>query len=216
MRQLRRDELTEELVRLTPEMSVSGGCFSHWLARPATVSSDERVDHLERTRSDATSLCIQGLLGGVGLPRRSVGWQSTGSRKWPPGYVGSVSHKGTKVVAVLGACNLVTSVGVDIELRSGSRDLSAIPGLSRQSQAVFGQDIEDEVITFSVKEAAFKAAHWIVKQPMNFDEVTLLWQNSQGGRFFGVGQCHGVRFDIRCSLVVPRWIVSVALMLRRP
>ncbi len=216
MRQLRHDELAEELVRLTPEVSVNGGCFSHWLAKPATVSSDERADHLERARSDATSLCIQDLLEGSGLPRINVGWRSTGSRNWPTGYVGSVSHKGTKVVAVLGAGNVVSSVGVDIELRDGASDLAAIPGLSRPDEMIFGQEYDNEVIAFSVKEATFKAAHSIVKRPMGFDEIALIWENRQGNRFFGVGECHGMRFDVRCSLAIPRWIVSVALIPARP
>ena len=107
MKQLRPDSLSEELVRLAPEVSVNGGCFDHWLARPATLSSNERANHWEQARSDATSLCVQDLLEKEGLPRRNLGWQDTGNRKWPAGYVGSVSHKGTKVAAVLVASNLV-------------------------------------------------------------------------------------------------------------
>ena len=156
MKQLRPDSLSEELVRLAPEVSVNGGCFDHWLARPATLSSNERANHWEQARSDATSLCVQDLLEKEGLPGRNLGRQDTGNRKWPAGYVGSVSHKGTKVAAVLGASNLVTSVGIDIELRSGASDLSGIPGLSLEDGTVVGQEVESEVIVFSVKEALFK------------------------------------------------------------
>lgn len=214
IKQLRSDGLSEELVRLVPEVSVNGGCFGHWLARPTTLSPDERTNHWEQARSDATSLCIQDLLEKEGLPRRNLSWQDTGSRNWPAGYVGSVSHKGTKVAAVLGAANLVTSVGIDIELRSGAGELSGIPGLSLADGAVGDQEVESEVIIFSVKEAIFKAANSIVRREMDFDEVMLSWEKSQKHRYFGIGKCDEIRLDVRCSLAVPHWIVSAALILR--
>lgn len=101
MKQLRADGFSEELTRLVPEVSVSAGCFNHWLMQPGTLSSKERSNYFEQERSEATSLCVQELLKQAGLPRTILGWQGNGSRKWPTGYVGSVSHKGTKVAAVL-------------------------------------------------------------------------------------------------------------------
>ena len=114
---------------------------------------------------------------------------------------------------MLGASNLVTSVGVDIEMRMGGSELSGIPGLSLPDEAVVGQEVDSGVIVFSVKEATFKAANSIVERQMDFDEVILSWENERENWFFGIAQCGGMRFEVRCSLVVPRWIVSAALML---
>ena len=40
------------------------------------------------------------------------------------GYTGSVSHKGTKVVAALTRIGRVTSVGIDIEILDGGQELA--------------------------------------------------------------------------------------------
>ncbi len=48
----------------------------------------------------------------------------SGARDWPVGYTGSVSHKGTKVVAALTRIGRVTSVGIDIETLDGGWELA--------------------------------------------------------------------------------------------
>ena len=213
MRQLRSDGFSEELTRLVPEVSVSAGCFNHWLMQPGTLSSKERSKYFQQERSEATSLCVQELLKQEGLPRTILGWQDNGSRKWPTGYVGSVSHKGTKVAAVLAASNQLRSVGIDIELRSGSSELSGIPGLSVADGTTISQQVDSEVIVFSVKEAIFKAANLVARRQLDFDEVTLSWKDAHQNRFFGIGRYDGLTLDVRCSLSIPKWIVSAALML---
>ena len=210
---LRSDPLLDEVARLAPEFTVSGGCFRHWLSNPSAVSPSDRNQYLERARADAINLCLNSLLKKARLPSKHLNRQPSGARGWPSGYVGSISHKGTKVAAAIASTSIVRSIGIDIETRSGTDQLIAIPGLIGKHELPPELTVGGEVILFSTKEAIFKASSSVLARPLDFEDVSLSWTKISDGSLCGVGRCDEITFDVRCSTAVPSWIVSVALLL---
>ena len=80
----------------------------------------------------------------------------SGARDWPVGYTGSVSHKGTKVVAALTRIGRVTSVGVDIETLDGGWELAEDQIASDELSVDLG--LAGPVILLSAKEAVGNCA----------------------------------------------------------
>ena len=212
MKKLRSDLLTGELVRLVPEVRVNGGCFRHWLAAPAGLDRCDRALHFERIRREATTVCLRDLAEDEGLPIGSLTCRGTNARIWPPGYTGSLSHKGTKVVAALVAKGTVASIGIDIERSGGASELSGIPGLATADELITGKSVGNSIILLSVKEAVFKAAFPVVGQQIGFEEVTLSWKKTEQNQILGVAEYNDMAFDVRCSLSVQRWVGSIALL----
>ena len=212
MKDLRSDPIVDELQRLAPEISVKGGSFTHWLPPPGKVLQPHRAKLVERARLDATGKCLLALLANVGLPATVPYQQTSGERDWPVGYVGSVSHKGTKVAAALAPAGLVRSLGIDIETRDGAEDLSGISGLTAMSELPPDSGVAGSVILFSVKEAVFKALYPILGRQVGFEEVTVSWIDVHSSGWRGTARCNGVALNVRCSTAIPQWVASVALV----
>ena len=205
--ELRPDQLVEQLRGLVPDMAVAGGCFVHWLPDPSSVPISKRHIVWKLAQDEAVRLCLKGLLVTVGLPAIEPERLSTGSRQWPVGYIGSVSHKGTRVVAVLGRKENVDLVGVDIDDR---REVPLPAGI-RCERPPGASATPASAIVFSAKEAAFKALHPVVNQPLGFNDVVVHWSSSRPPLLLGTAHCRDHRLAIRCSLAVPSWIVSAAI-----
>ena len=210
---LQPDPLVDELQRLAPEISVHGGSFAHWLRPPAEVLPQKRGKLLERVRREATEKCLMNLLSSAGLPYSKLGRLASGARDWPTGHSGSVSHKGTKVVAALVPIDRVASVGIDIETRDGAEELLGISGLAGVDELPPGSEGEGSVVMFSVKEAIFKALHPVLGHPLGFDDVAVSWTEISPSELRGNAYNAGITLDVRCSAAIPAWVVSVALAL---
>ena len=65
----------------------------------------------------------------VGLRAIEPARLASGARKWPNGYTGSVSHKGTTVVAAIAPTDRMPSIGIDVEWLDAD-GAPAISGLS--------------------------------------------------------------------------------------
>lgn len=211
MMELQSDPIVDELRRLAPEVTVSGGSFAHWLPPPREVLPPHRAKLLEGAGRDATNQCLATLLASAGFRAIAPDRLASGERDWPAGHVGSVSHKGTKVAAALVPAGLVRSLGIDIETRDGAADLSGIDGLTAMSELPPSSGAAGPVILFSVKEAVFKALYPILGRRLRFDEVTVSWIDVCSSRWQGTARCGEVALDVRCSTAIPRWVVSVAL-----
>ena len=207
---LRRDPIVDELRRLMPEASVAGGSFAPWLPHPRDVASAERTGLLETARREATRSCLTGLLVRVGLRAIEPARLASGAREWPRGYTGSVSHKGTTVVAAIAPTDHMPSIGIDVE-RLDAGGAPAIPGLNAAEQPWSVSDAEGRVILLSIKEAAYKALHPVLGHPLGFADVAVSWLRRGPVCSRGVASACGVTLDVRCSIAVPTWIVSAAL-----
>ena len=211
--ELAPDPVVEELRRLLPEATVRGGSFAHWLPPLAEVPAESRVGELLRARKLATNACLGDLLGKVGLPPAIPARRACGEREWPAGYVGSVSHKGTKVVVALASAGALGAIGVDIETADAG-------GLARVEALQAGPDLPPSLppriavpVLFSVKEAAFKALFPVVRQRMAFEDLAVRWSPTHvDGVLQGSVAFRDVPVDVQCSTGVPAWIVTCALV----
>ena len=204
---LRPDQLVEQLRGLVPDMAVAGGCFAHWLPDPTSVPIGKRYIVWKLAQDKAVRLCLKGLLGTVRLPAIEPAHLPSGSRRWPAGYVGSVSHKGARVVAILGRKEAFDMVGVDIDDR---RKIDLSVGLHSERPLGTSAPLASAIL-FSVKEAAFKALHPLVNQRLGFNDVFVHWSSSNPPLLFGTAYCRDHQLTVHCSLVVPSWIVSTAI-----
>ena len=210
---LRPHEIVEELRRIAPELLVAGGSFAHWLPNPRDVPSAVRRALRDQTERDATERCLTELLATVGLPAVPPERLPSGARNWPTGHTGSVSHKGTTVLAAIVPTKQWKSVGIDLDRRDAA-NLPALPGLDALAHPLSVSDADGRDIVFAVWEAAFKALHPVLGRPLGFEEVAVSWLTSAPPRIRGVARACDAALDVRCSIAVPPWIVSAALWQR--
>ncbi|MFK7753069.1 MAG: 4'-phosphopantetheinyl transferase [Sedimentitalea sp.] len=110
---------------------------------------------------------------------------------WPPGLVGSLSHSQTCCIAALARAQDCTSLGVDVEERTGlDPDLFDIvcTAAERKWLAQFpaNESTLHAKLIFSAKETAFKAQYPLSKCLLGFDrfEIALdLGKNRFSARF---------------------------------
>ena len=209
---LQPDPLVDELRRLASGISVTGGAFTHWLPPPAEVPPEDRDGALRRATRSATGKCLTDLLAEAELPAVQPGHLASGSRDWPSGHVGSVSHKGTRVVAALAPISDLRALGIDIETLDRVEGLSEIDGLVAADELPFGHEDLGPVILFSAKEAVYKALNPLVGWEFGFDEVKVSWARVHSSDMRGTARVEGVAVDIRCSIALPAWVASVAFV----
>ena len=208
---LQSDEVVERLREMAPELAVSGGSFEHSLPHPASIPRDKRHAVWKLARDKAVGLCLRNLLAAAGLPSVEPRHLPSGSRRWPAGYVGSVSHRGTRVVAVLGRRASIDVVGVDIDDR---RAVPVAAGLPCEQPPEVAADCASAIL-FSTKEAVFKALHPVMAAPLGLNDVVMCWTVGPP-LLLGTAHCRGRRLAVRCSLSVPSRIVSAAIGLVEP
>ena len=213
---LQPDPLVDELRRLAPEASVSGGSFAYWLPSPRYVLSAERFNVVERARRKATATCLTTLLESAGLPPFEPGHLPSGAREWPPGYTGSVSHKGTKVAAVLSRVGHVISIGIDIETLTGGQELRQREGLIASDELPLDWGVAGSVVLLSAKEAVFKALNPVVGIRFGYEDVRLSWKEFTPQGLSGVARFDRIAVEVACTTAVPSWVGSVALLSLQP
>ena len=202
--------MVDELSRIAPELLVTGGSFSRWLPHPRDVPRAERPRLRLEAQRQATGRCLIDLFAAAGLPPVEPEHLASGARKWPPGYTGSVSHKGTTVAAALTCTDATKSIGIDIEMRT-PKGVPELPGLHSVEHPPSVSATAGRDVLFAVKEAAFKALHPILARQPDFTDISVSWLASGGPHMLGAARARGVRLEVRCSIAVPSWIVSAAL-----
>ena len=207
---LQAHPVVDELSRIAPELLVTGGSFSRWLPHPREVAPGDRQRLLLATQRQATGKCLIDLLATAGLPALEPQRLASGAREWPPGYTGSVSHKGTTVAAAITCTDRTTSIGIDIEILD-QKGVLELCGLDAAEHPPSVSDATGRVVLFSVKEAALKAIHPIFGRQIDFTDVAVSWLSSGAPRMLGAARARGVGLEVRCSIAVPSWIVSAVL-----
>lgn len=207
---LQAHPVVDELSRIAPELLVTGGSFSRWLPHPRDVPRAERPRLRLAAQRQATGRCLIDLLATAGLPRVEPEHLASGAREWPPGYTGSVSHKGTMVAAALTCTDAAKSIGIDIETRT-PKGVPELPGLDSVEHPPSVSATAGRDVLFAVKEAAFKALHPILACQLDFTDIAVSWLPSAAPHMLGTARAFGVRLEVRCSIAVPSWTVSAAL-----
>ena len=213
---LRPDPLVEELRGVAPEVSIGGGSFAHWLPKPQDVLSTGRFNVVERARRKATATCLTTLLESAGLPPVEPGHLASGARDWPPGYTGSVSHKGTKVVAALSRIGHVRSIGIDIETLTGDHELRQRKGLIASDELPLDLGAAGSVILLSVKEAVFKALNPVLGVRFGYDDIRLSWKEVAPQEMNGVAHFDRIAVEVCCTTAVRPWVGSLAALPQQP
>lgn len=201
------------LKRLLPEATIAGGSFGSDLPHPNEIPRDERRIVFETAQIQAINDCTRELLHHAGLPestqvRRGLG----GEPLWPSEFVGSLTHKGTVVLAALGTKSVFRALGIDVEYMD-STELGPIehnvaweglpPGVE-QSLGI--------LLSLSAKEAVFKAQYPLTKQLLDFSDIALKWVSNPDDTFVANVDCGGTMvFRVRCT-AANLWIVSTAFL----
>lgn len=199
------------LQRLVPETICAGGSFARSLPHPGTLTPSARSAAFASAQQSAVAQCIRSLLGSAGLPQGlRVDSGKGGNRNWPPGFVGSLTHKGTVVLGVIAEISSIHMVGIDLE-RMDDAHLEAIErmvapeGLPRGIEPQLGM-----LLVFSAKEAVFKAQYPFSRQRLDFSDVRLVWANPQGDNF-RAEVLHPIPTLTVRSVRVAEWVLSAAI-----
>ena len=90
----------------------------------------------------------------------------------PPGWVGSISHKGVRAAALVAPAG-GGHIGVDLEVAAPPRQDIARRVLTPREQAALPDRGRAVTLRFSIKEAIYKAIDPYVRRYVGFTEVEL-------------------------------------------
>ncbi|MFN0008319.1 MAG: 4'-phosphopantetheinyl transferase [Planctomycetota bacterium] len=194
---------------LVPEVMVAGGSYAAWLPHPGTVPVENRAAMMGSARQAAVAHCVRSLLRSVGVDENAiVGVGEGGERMWPAGFVGSLTHKGTVVLGVIAPVSSAWMIGIDIERTDG--DLAEVESSIAAEGLAPGMDPRTaRLLTFSAKEAVFKAQYPATSRFLGFADVQLLWE-AGGACMRAAVRCPVQGLNVRAAQV-GRWIVSAAI-----
>lgn len=101
-----------------------------------------------------------------------IGSNDRGAPILPAGWVGSISHKGTRAAAIVAPAG-AGFVGVDLELAAPPRQPIEKRILTPREQTLVEVGSRDVTLRFAIKEAIYKAVDPIVRRYVGFTEVEL-------------------------------------------
>lgn len=202
----------EALERLVPEAIVSGGSFAADLDHPNKILPVERRPAFEAARVTAIDQCIHRIFSRAGLPD-TVGFRKGegGDPLWPDGFVGSLSHKGTVVLAAMAPTSVVRALGIDVE-RIDLSDLGPIAhNIAPEGLPPYTEQSVGILLTLSAKEAVFKAQYPLTRQLLDFSDVVLNWACCTPDAFVAKARCdNAMVFEVRCT-VANVWVLTAAV-----
>lgn len=188
---------------------VAGGSFASELPSIQNMSREDRRSSVASTRARAVETALSSLITAAGLPPDiCISRGPDGDRLWPSGYVGSVTHKGTVVLAALSPESLCRILGVDIERIESRRPVSIelksaeVPNCLPHSAGL--------TVAFSVKEAAFKAVFPVTRTVIRFSDLQLEWTNCGNSPLLEGTIAYASTYIHVCAHVVDSWVVSAA------
>ncbi len=204
-----------ELRKLVPEALTGGGSFALMLPHPGTLAAEDRASVFESAQKAAVAQCLKALLARAGLPEDTrVMSGDGGQRIWPPGFVGSLTHKGTVVLGVIAGSEKVPMIGLDLERLD--RTLSEIEEMVAPEGLPPGLDVErGRLMAFSAKEAVFKAQYPVTHEILDFSDVRLVWERGEGDVMIARALCPVAGLSVR-AIFVDEWVITVALSVRNP
>lgn len=190
--------------------NVAGGSFAASLPPPKSIPSTERYGIFHAKKTAAVQQCISDLLDAAGLPQGlTIVNNDTGERIWPAQFVGSLSHKGTVVLGAIASSSIYSALGIDLERIDGKQDLiqevvapeGILPGVDPHTATV---------LSFSAKEAVFKAQFPRTRRRIDFSEVPLNWTSLGNSRFCASALTRSSGDFQVASKIIDPWIVCAA------
>jgi len=140
---------------------------------PDEVELARRFGGVRQKTFVAGRIALGHALGQLGAPRVAVISDERGAPILPPGFVGSISHKGDRAIAI--AARDEGDRGVDLELVKPVRDGLAEMILTAEELARIGSDRAFATLaSFSVKESIYKAIAPRLRRYVGFHEAVVL------------------------------------------
>jgi 4'-phosphopantetheinyl transferase EntD len=195
---------------LLPEATVAGGSFSSLLPPPRMLSSDDRRTEYERVRELAIETCLARAASDAGLSGITIRRGDDGARQWPRGFVGSLSDKGTVVATALAPISILRALGIDLELIDNSASQLDAALIGADSPRGFAPAVQT-LLTFSAKEAVFKAQFPLTGAKLQYLDIELDWSGQSSPHLEAIAR--SPRFPeplIVRSATSRRWIVAIA------
>jgi 4'-phosphopantetheinyl transferase EntD len=122
--------------------------------------------------------CAHEALRALGAGQTSIPRAADGSPRWPPGYVGSITHTDGYYAAAAGSAGRYAAIGIDAEhVGRVTPDMWKLIFTAserrRLAAASPGDRARTAAIMFSAKEAFYKCQHPLTGAWIDFDEVSI-------------------------------------------
>ena len=155
--------------------------------------------------------CARQALARLGLPPRSVPSGPRGEPVWPQGVVGSITHCRGYVACAVASDDTLGAIGIDAEPHAGLsedmvREILTAAEIRRLNDLC--ADVHWERVSFSAKEALYKAWFALTGRSLGFHDVELTLDGA-GDRFVAQLRTPGASF----SRFEGRWLVRDGLTL---
>ncbi len=195
------------LQRALDSLSLPGILIGHRLISPGdelALLAEEANSMASRStavrrRSGAARIVGRQLLARLGYPECAVPKGAAGAPIWPAGITGSFAHDDNVAVAVVGKCNDIAALGIDIEpaevLPPELLEVVATP----QERRNICDDPYRGRLLFAAKEAVYKAVYPLDREFLDYHDI----QIDLAGRRAGVpnGRVIDLRFALTTHLV---------------
>jgi 4'-phosphopantetheinyl transferase EntD len=169
------DVLISRMQRLFPNVAIVGGTFARRLPAISDVGISARQSLFLREAADFRNKCVLRALSLCRLETRLPTHGRGGNVRWPTGFCGSITHKGTVVVVALCPVEYHSAIGIDLELaqpqdKSLSQKVICPDGVPKCKNPV--------LLSFSAKEAFFKAQYAASRTKLDYADVAIEWKIS--------------------------------------
>lgn len=129
-------------------------------------------------------------LAKFGVEGASLEPDHDGIPRWPPGIVGSISHKRHTCVAIVGRTSVAGSLGIDVELDDARDDAVLIREICTDSETKQLTKLQSVCcsppsLILASKEAFYKAHFALWRRPIAWTEIDLTFDTGENG--FSVG-----------------------------
>lgn len=196
-------------------MTAAAVWFGPELAPPGCYSQSSRRVVLGRALARARGQCLSRLLDRLGLPATAqVRTGRGGEPRFPAGLAGSITTKGTIVLAVAGKpSSRRAAIGIDLERVGPQGGLleeaiapEGLPRLRPRSLRLLA--------AFAAKEAVYKAVFTLSRRRLDFPDVALRWKRTafDAVTHFATGTCVAISGSVAVRGV---WVVAAAVSRKR-
>lgn len=180
------DRVVQAIQRRLPEQVGVGLCLAE-AGAPSLMPEERRLLSERAVPSRRLQFALgrgaaRKALSRLGLPASVIGRGPAGEPVWPDGIVGSITHSAEAGLALAGYSSRLVGLGVDLEplTRDVLSDITGYVCLPAELTWVNEAASEDGrrarlLMTFSAKEAIYKALYPTARVVLDFHDVSLSW-----------------------------------------
>jgi 4'-phosphopantetheinyl transferase EntD len=163
-------------------------------------------------------LCARRALAQIGLPPSAIPTAADGSPVWPPGVVGSITHKGRYRAAAVGWAADLPGLGIDAELNdrlpTGVLGIIAETAELEQVERLLAArpEVRWDRLLFSAKEAVMKALQPLSREHPGLRESTVRF-DAASDSFTATMRSDATAPGSAVPLVTGRWLVRPEMLI---